>query len=624
MHYINKLRAKITTLVFGTDDRNFREIFFMGFCALFSLFSVISLVINQLIGIDSMINVLCIIAAITYFIGYYLFRFKKIKFYPQIPLITYITSLLFLSITWFANGGLIGTIPSVLLVTSFCFIAFLDHKYWTFVTVTLIAGFLLLTYLEQQFPNWLYVYPSNHIHIYDLLICNVIGIFIITALTKKMIRLQFKEKETVQIQNQALRASEEKLKKAIEAANQASLAKADFLSVMSHELRTPMNAVIGMTHLLMQENPNSEQLERLRILQFSADQLMVLINDILDFNKIDAGKIEFEETNFDLKELLHQIHQTLLSLADDKGLQFNINIDGEIANKLIGDPNRLAQVINNLVSNAIKFTTKGSIAIKATLVDYTPEESHILFEVIDTGIGIPKDKIENIFDNFTQASSSTTRQFGGTGLGLTITKKLLALQGSTIKVESEVGQGSNFSFQLAFKNSNFVEQAPSRAEVKPMLKMSKVRIQKDINTPSQPTIPSLSGMHILVVEDHKVNQIVVGNFLKKWETTFDLAEDGKQAVDMAKTKQYDLILMDLQLPVMDGYEATKIIREQDDTYLQKVPIVALTASAIVEINERALKVGMNDFVTKPFKPDELNKVLLKFVSQDEQEEMENP
>ncbi len=376
---------------------------------------------------------------------------------------------------------------------------------------------------------------------------------------------------------------EEQLIQAKEMAEAAAKAKGLFLSTMSHEIRTPMNAVIGIANLLLTENVASEQVQNLQTLKFSAESLMYLINDILDFSKIDAGKIELESTEFNLAQLLVNIKQSFQTKAEEQGLKLNLMIDPLLPQNLIGDPIRIAQIISNLVSNAVKFTEKGNVNIEVSVQETNVECSIIYFKVSDTGIGIPANKIPFIFDHFIQASSDTTRKYGGTGLGLAITKKLIELFNSKINLTSTLGEGTEFYFTLKFVNS---AQLNLIVEPKKML-----------------TIKPLTGTKVLLVEDNEINTYVVVRFLNNWNVTYDVAKNGEIAVDMHRKNKYDLILMDLQMPVMDGYEATIAIRLKD----KSTPIIALTANAFSDIKEKVLQVGMNDYITKPFDPDDLYK-----------------
>ncbi len=367
----------------------------------------------------------------------------------------------------------------------------------------------------------------------------------------------------------------------------ASQAKTDFLSTISHEIRTPLNAVVGISHLLLQEKPRDDQYENLTSLKFSAEHLTSLINDILDYNKLESGNVEFEEMDVNLIELGKRIHQSYLAKAMEKGLKLQFDYHHDINQSLILDATRMSQILNNLIDNAIKFTAEGEVKLMFDLITEDKDGQVIKFEIIDNGIGIPLEKLELIFERFTQASSSTTREYGGSGLGLSIVKKLLELQGVGIQVTSKVGEGTSF---------HFTQQFPfGTGPVLPVI--------MDDSTNDE----GLLGKKILLVEDNKMNVLVAGKFLKNWGIEYEVAENGKIAVKKASSNNYDLILMDLQMPEMDGYEAAKIIRASGNN----TPIMALTASALIRVQENIHSSGMDDFITKPFDPKELKRKILK-------------
>lgn len=378
-------------------------------------------------------------------------------------------------------------------------------------------------------------------------------------------------------------------------AEEAALAKEQFLSTMSHEIRTPMNAVIGMTHVLLENDPRNDQLENLKILKFSAQTLLSLINDILDFTKIDAGKVEFEEVLFDLPELIESIQKSFAFTAQEKNIQLSFVTDNQIPQKVIGDPVRLTQVLTNLMNNGIKFTAEGEVKLTLELIEQSDKEAKVRFTVIDTGVGIPKEKQKIIFDRFTQANPETIRKFGGTGLGLAIVKRLLELQDSQIYLESQEGKGATFYFDLKLN-----KYMPT--------------LDKNKNTVDAATSKQTSGGKILLVEDTKINQLVVAKFLKTWQLTIEYAINGVEAVEQAQNNHYDLILMDLQMPEMDGYEATRRIRLLPEH--KNTPIIALTASALVEERERAFESGVSDYLTKPFSPNELYNKIVRHIQID--------
>ncbi|MBA0884864.1 PAS domain-containing hybrid sensor histidine kinase/response regulator [Flavobacterium undicola] len=379
-------------------------------------------------------------------------------------------------------------------------------------------------------------------------------------------------------------------------AEQSAIAKANFLSTMSHEIRTPMNAVLGFTTILLQ-NAREDQIEHLKLIKYSGDNLLVLINDILDFSKIEAGKIDFEKVDFNIKELIYNIQGALLEKARNKGILLKVRLDDKLPEMVMGDSVRLGQILTNLASNAVKFTETGKVIISASVVSQSKESNsmNIVFEVNDTGIGIPKDKQEFIFESFTQASSETSRKYGGTGLGLAISKRLIELQGSSIQLDSELGKGSSFSFHLNMGISATYLVTPTYVEAN---ESNQLIVQK-----------TLKGLRILIVDDNKINVLLVKQFFKLWNIESDKAENGLIAVEKVKQKDYDLVLMDLQMPVMDGYDATRAIRKLKGNKYQALPIIALTASAVGDVKADVLKSGMNDYISKPFNPETLfNKI----------------
>ena len=393
-----------------------------------------------------------------------------------------------------------------------------------------------------------------------------------------------------------LKEAQRELLLAKDKAEQASLVKSQFLSVMSHEIRTPMNAVIGLAHFLMEEDPRPDQLENLKTLQFSAENLMALINDILDYNKIDSGKVELERLPFDLRNIVHRIVHSHSFQAGEKSLKISCEIDERIPETLIGDWLRLGQIINNLVSNAIKFTEKGFVRISLSKEFADENITEVRFTIEDSGIGIPENKRKSIFEAFTQASSSTSRKFGGTGLGLAIVKRLIELQGSDIEVRERKGGGSVFEFTLPF---GFVDFQAMEAEKADLLKSQR----------------SLENASILVAEDNTVNQILIRKFLTKWNAgNLIIASDGLEALEKFHTGHFDLVLLDLQMPGLDGFEVAREIRSHADPEKSTVPILALTAASFNEVKEDLKINQIDDFVPKPFTPETLYEKILKHLN----------
>tara|TARA_R110000851_G_scaffold3757_14_gene15410 strand:+ start:520 stop:2286 length:1767 start_codon:yes stop_codon:yes gene_type:complete len=397
-----------------------------------------------------------------------------------------------------------------------------------------------------------------------------------------------------------IKETELALIEAKEKESMANKAKDEFLTTMSHEIRTPLNAVIGISHLLLLENPKPEQLENLSTLKHSSEHLLCLVNDILDFNKIASGQLELEARDFSLNQVLNGLGSIFHNTAKEKDIRLLIKKDTSIPKTFIGDSTRLSQILTNLVSNAIKFTEEGKVKVDIEVLEVKEDFYFLEFVISDTGIGIPEDKKDKIFLSFAQANSDTTRKYGGTGLGLAICKRLLEIMDSDLELESEVGKGSTFSFKLKLQKSSMTDH------------------QEDIysfDAKSFHEQDNLKGTRILVAEDNKVNIMVIEKFLSKWQVDFEIAENGLIALNKALENTYDMILMDLQMPVMNGFEASKAIRDSNNPLNKVMPIYALSASTGMDIKNQLGEYGIDGLICKPFNPTELFKTLTSILLQ---------
>jgi signal transduction histidine kinase/CheY-like chemotaxis protein len=461
------------------------------------------------------------------------------------------------------RAGLVYSIINLVPVLAFLIIQYNDYYFIPFIKPEQIDQSTIIIAVFANFILLIYI----HSHFYNAFYRNI---------------QQFKKTSEGQIElNTQLNA-------AIGKAEKSSQAKSEFLSIMSHEIRTPLNAVIGMSNLLMMSNPRFDQKENLEILKFSASNLLALVNDVLDFNKIESGKVVFEHISINIDDLMQNIYGGQKIKAEEKGLLFKLDVDSTLRSKIVfGDPTRITQIIFNLVNNAIKFTKEGSILVRATCIEDRHNVITVNFSVKDTGIGIEKANLESIFEPFAQESISTTRQYGGTGLGLAIIKRLLELQGLKMNVESKPGKGSEFSFNMEFPVST--EVISPRIENQPVFNGNS----------------HLSSLRVLIAEDNMVNVMLMKKLFSKWNMAPTIAENGERAVELVQYGNFDIILMDLQMPVMNGFDAATEIRRMPDPRKANIPIIALTASALFDIRERVFNSGMNDYTSKPFKPSEL-------------------
>ncbi|HFB99507.1 MAG TPA: tetratricopeptide repeat protein [Phaeodactylibacter sp.] len=372
-----------------------------------------------------------------------------------------------------------------------------------------------------------------------------------------------------------------------ESIEESSFARDRFLATMAHEMRTPMNIITGLTHLLLEENPTPAQVEHLRTLQFSANNLVVFINDVLDYSKIEAGRITLEKRNFSIRKTFEEVMSRFRLPAEDKSVSLNFTMDPKIPENLTGDPTRLNQILTNLVGNSIQYTDKGAIDINAKLETMNKKEVVVMLTIADTGRGMEQAQLEGMFHDFKRKASDMFEGYGSTGLELAITKRLVDLQNGKIEGKSNVGEGTTFTLYLPFKIAD------------------KTSVESKNITPKKKTFEHLAGNKILLVEDNKINQLVVAKILRKLGMEVVTADDGIEALEAIDRMYFDLCLMDIQMPKMDGYRATAQIRKNTDPRKRDLPIIALTASAFLTEKEKARLFGMNDHVGKPFGQEDL-------------------
>lgn len=434
--------------------------------------------------------------------------------------------------------------------------------------------YFLLKVAPEVVVKPVYVY----VLLFDFFLITFLHYFFFKAYSKNINNL-------TQTKNE-LKETNLKLNDTIQSVNELSNARMEFLSTMSHELRTPLNGVIGLTNALIAQSPRKDQEETLSVLRFSAENLLHLINDILDLNKLDSEKMELEYVPFNLNQLVKNIYASIKVKAVEKHIDIQLHLPEELHDKyLYGDPTRLTQVLLNLLNNAIKFTEKGIVSVSCEILNQTNDKVKIRFVVEDTGIGIEENQQEKVFEAFVQASPSISRHYGGTGLGLSIVKKVLALYNTTITLESKPSEGTRLTFDIEFPYTT-VLLVPSYILPETVL-------------------TGLSNLKVLVVEDNAVNVLVMKKTLEQQNIKPDIAENGKIALDKVTSNNYDIVFMDLFMPEMDGYETTKKIRELADKTKSSVPIIALTATVNDKVINEVLSVGMDGYIAKPFRPEDL-------------------
>jgi signal transduction histidine kinase/ActR/RegA family two-component response regulator len=496
-----------------------------------------------------------------------------------------ITLMIWSGIFLFRQSVNVVTAEMVLLVMSGGYYI-LGSKWGTFyslINMAPVLGYVILdNYIKLSLPTQR-LHINQHGHILGMVSHFLLLLYIHYAFFRAFQKSQRKEHEL-----------RDHLQKALITEQEQAAAKTNFLSTMSHELRTPLNAVIGMTYILQVEDPRPDQIEHLRILQFSADNLMATVNDILDFNKIESGVIVLDSQPFRLTELLDNVCGSFRARASEKGIGFSCHTDAGISNLAVqGDPGRLSSILFNLVGNAVKFTSAGQVRVEARLLGQTETTVNLRLRVEDTGIGIPQDRQDQIFQPFIQADSRTNRQYHGTGLGLTIAYRLLQLHGSRLELHSAEGIGTTFSFELTYPLAEQELPSPASKEQFPDIELR---------------------LRVLVVEDEPINVLVMKKILSKWAILPAVAVNGREAVDMVLKQDFDVVLMDINMPVMDGLEAARTIKALPDPRKATIPVIAVTASIGTAIEQIKNYSYIDDCLLKPFKPSDLLEKLQKLES----------
>ena len=575
--------------IISLENKIFNLVSFLVFIAM-----IISLASNILLERDTLLLSMILCLAMISFYVFYISRYQE-KFVP-IGVIYIVFSLIFFIPIWFSNGGVEGPTKTAYLMSVVAAMMILPKRFhlpFIILTILLIVGLYML---ELDHPEWLIPYPSNTIKQIDILISTILYLLIIAISVSLYKRTYDIDRNNLIKKSIDLEESKEYLSETKQQAEEATKAKSRFLANMSHEIRTPLNGIIGTIDLLQHTPLNAEQEELMISLKSSSTHLLEIVNDVLDISKIEADKLELFEGPCNLQNIVQQV--TAISsprlIALKKNIELSSTIHPAVENEIIADESRIKQVLINLLGNAIKFTETGSIklSVTANLIDDSLQELH--FAVSDTGIGISEENIQTLFIPFTQIDSTATRKHSGTGLGLSICRKIIEEMGGRIWVESQLGRGSTFKFII-----------PVQVNL----------VRKTQQQPQQNTAGIISGTEIkplkmLVAEDNNMNQLLATKMFKKIGYIIEIANNGKEAVDMTTKYDYDLVFMDIHMPEMDGIEATEKILNSGKA---KIPIIiAMTANAVKEAEAEYLQLGMKDIVTKPFTIEQLRKVLEKW------------